>query len=933
MAKSLKLNIKNTQLAEALSRKGIKDKLKKTAATAAEKATSKKPAAKKAPAKKPAAKATSAKKPATKAATTKKAAEAEAKVSAAAKDAPAKKPTAKRMSLKKASEPTKEEQAAPAVAEVQQPRVKARSKSAFDEPPEVAAEEVAPEEAPAEAPVLEETAEETVAEAPATEPEVEKAPAVEAEPVVEEKAPAAEVAAEPAPTPEPTPEPAPAPKPEKAATPVKPAPAPARPKPKLGPKLGPTGRHVRDLLPKDHGKPKPAATASKKPAETRTTHPAANTSAPAKPGRPGKGPVREFRDLKPRRNEPRSFDSRDKHGLRDSHDDQGWRRRRGSKKQKVICEELTDRPTELAVRVPISLKDLAAMMKLKAAQLIQKLFMQGAVVTLNDSLDDETTVQLLGDEFGIKITIDTSEEERIRITGKTIKEEIAESDEKSLQLRAPVVAFMGHVDHGKTSLIDAIRASNITSGEAGAITQHIGAFRCPTAVGDLAILDTPGHEAFSAMRARGAEATDIVVLVIAGDEGVKIQTQEAIQHAKAAGVTIVVACNKCDKPGFDTDNVYRQLADNELLPESWGGQTVCVNTSAVTREGIDTLLEMLALQAEVLELQADPEARARGSVLESEMHKGRGAVTTVLVQNGTLRHGDALVFGQHWGRVKTMTDEHDKHLQEAGPSTPVAITGLSGLPEAGDEFIVVADEREARSIAEARQQEIREKELTISRAVNLENLFQDAADTDKKVLNIVLRADVQGSLEALKVALHKIESDKVDVNIILSGVGEISESDVQLAAGSKAVILGFHTGIESHADKLIKQFGVTVRTHDIIYHAVDDITAMMTGLLDKLAEEQDRGQATIQAVFKSSALGKIAGCIVNDGSIVRSHQARLFRGGEEIWKGPISSLKREKDDVKEVKSGLECGIVLSTNDLEEGDVIKTYEIVYLDQEL
>lgn len=597
-------------------------------------------------------------------------------------------------------------------------------------------------------------------------------------------------------------------------------------------------------------------------------------------------------------------------------------------------ESITVRPTELSVRLPITVKDLAAEMKLKASQLVSKLFMQGVVLTLNDFLDDDTTIQLLGDEFGCKITIDTSEEERIRITDKTIQEEIGEGNDDDLQLRAPVVTFMGHVDHGKTSLIDAIRKSNQVSTEAGAITQHIGAFRCETAVGDITILDTPGHEAFSAMRARGADVTDMCVLVVAGDEGIRQQTLEAVQHARAANVTIVVAINKCDKPNFDPEKVYRQLADNELLPEAWGGQTITVNCSAVSGEGVQGLLEMLALQAEVLELGAHPGMRARGTVLESQMHKGLGIVATILVQNGTLRPGDAVVFDKYWGRVKTMRDEHGTDLKEAGPSVPVEVTGLSGLPEAGQEFIVVDSEKEARDIAEARMAGQREVSWQQKRKLSLENLMTEGPAEEKETLNLVLRADKQGSLEALKSILGKVESKKVETNVVLAGVGEVSESDVQLAAASGAVIVGFHTQLESHAEQLVKELGVQVRLHDVIYKAADEVTALMAGLLKQVVEHHDRGKAEVRAVFKSSQLGLIAGCYVTEGKIHRNFKLRVKRGGEEVFVGSISSLKRVKDDVKEVSKGVECGILINGfNGVKEGDILEAYEEVYVSQEL
>lgn len=747
---------------------------------------------------------------------------------------------------------------------------------------------------------------------------------------------------------------------------VKPAPA-APPKEAPAPyvKLGPTGKHIKDLLPPPKPKPQPKqemrAPAPRPPRrqpqrpETPQPRPAAPSASEkpkqpkikteeeqkieaeeeAKKGAKAAAKFKEFRDIKPTRksDSQKGFDARDRQGLRVTEDEtRAWRKKRA--KMRIVPEDVTIRPSTLKVRLPISIKDLASEMKLKSSQLIQKLFLQGLIVTLNDLLEDDTTVQLLGQEFGCAITIDTSEAERLRITDKTIKEEVASTHPAELIIRPPVVAFMGHVDHGKTSLIDTIRKSNRASGEAGAITQHIGAFRCKTPVGDIAILDTPGHEAFSAMRARGADVTDIVVLVVAGDEGIRQQTIEAIEHAKSAKVTIVVALNKCDKPNFNAENVYRQLADQDLLPEAWGGQTITVNCSAVTGEGIQQLLEMLALQAEVLELKANPSARARGTVLESELHKGMGAVATILVQNGTLKIGDALVFGQLWGRIKTMRDEYGKELTAAGPSTPVEITGISGLPEAGQEFIVVKSEREAREIGEARHQDQRLFSQQQKKKVSMENLMQQAAESPKKILTIVLRADVQGSLEALKTALEKIESKKAEINIIFAGVGEVTESDVQLAAASKAVILGFHTAVESHAETLIKQLGIQVRLHDIIYHAIDDIKALMVSLLDKIAQETDKGKAEVKAVFKSSQFGNIAGCQVFEGSIHRNNQMRVRRNKEIIWKGPIASLKRVKEDVREIQKGFECGILLhGFSDYHEGDILEAYETTYITQEL
>ncbi|CCB86907.1 MULTISPECIES: translation initiation factor IF-2 [Parachlamydia] len=913
MAKNLKLTIKNTQIAKAVNLEAVKSKL----------------------------------------AAKKNAPESEEQLEAKPVSKPSKKPASE-----EEVKSHKEEAAAP--------RIRARSKSVFAEPGEgkgiseiASSEDV--ENQLSEQIEAEETIDEKVAKSSVVEESIapiadaesakeliekEEEAVVEslsqvAEPKIEETVVSVEQeeiikeAPKPVKEPEaPAPVEAPAPKP-----------APVREK------LGPTGRHIKDLLPP----PKPPVAKPKKvepaapvrtEADSRDGKPKPKVKRPTEVASPEKqeelvqaekkGPkFKDFRDVKPVKRQPtqmRSFDSRDRQGLRENDEDQNWRKRRGKSARQQ--EETVTRPTSLSIRLPISLKDLASEMKLKASQLIAKIFLQGIVVTINDILEDETLVQLLGNEFGCEITIDTTEEERIRVTDKSIKQEIESTDPSLLRTRPPVVAFMGHVDHGKTSLIDAIRKSNRAAGEAGAITQHIGAFCCHTDVGDLTVLDTPGHEAFSSMRARGADVTDIVVLVIAGDEGIRQQTVEAIQHAKEAKVTIIVALNKCDKPNFNAENVYRQLAEHELLPEAWGGQIITVNCSATTGEGIKTLLEMLALQTEILELKANPSARARGTVLESELHKGMGSKATILVQNGTLRKGDALVFEQLWGRIKTIHDEFGREMDEVPPSTPAEITGLSGLPDAGQEFIVVSSEKEARSIAEARMLGIRQVNLQKMKKASLENVFQQATETAKKVLHVVLRADVQGSLEALKVALEKIKSTKAELVIISTGVGEIAESDVQLAAASKAVILGFHTKIESHADILVKQLGVQVRLHDIIYHAIDDIKELMSALLDKIPIETEKGQAEVRAIFKSSHLGIVAGCYVTDGVIRRNDSIRVKRNGQKIWQGPISSLKRVKEDVREVAKGLECGILLNNfGEVQAGDILEAFEVTYISQEL
>lgn len=682
----------------------------------------------------------------------------------------------------------------------------------------------------------------------------------------------------------------------------------------------------------------------KEPSHKEPMHKTESAPAPhvaAKPASAPQAPAGNFppvrreppKELRPqKRKEELRFDSRDRQGLRDI-ENEAWRKRRAHKPRRIVQEEII-RPKNLTIRLPITIKDLAQEMKLKASQLIAKLFMQGMTLTLNDYLEDELVVQLLGHEFDCEIKIDTSEQQRIRITDQTIRQEIEKTNQEELALRPPVVTFMGHVDHGKTSLIDTIRKSNRVAGEAGAITQHIGAFKVKTAAGDVTILDTPGHEAFSEMRSRGANVTDIVILVVAGDEGMRAQTDEAIRQAREAKVPILVAVNKSDKPNFDQQRVYRELADRDLLPESWGGTTITVNCSAVTGEGIKELLEMIALQAEILELRANAHSRARGTVLESEMHKGLGAVATVLVQNGTLRKGDAIVFGHFSGRIKTMQDDHGRQIEEAGPSTPVKITGLSELALAGHEFIVVKNEKEARELAAARAEGHQRDLQSKPKLGSLEKMMAKRESGEKKILPLILRADVQGSLEALRNSLQKIHSDKVRLEVVHADVGEISESDIELAAASKATIVGFHTSIESHAESLIKQKKIPVYTQDVIYHLIDEVKNRMRLLLDKIEKETDTGTALIKTVFKSSQLGLIAGCQITDGAIKRSHHVRQIRDKQVIWKGKIGSLKRMKEDVKEVLKGFECGILLEgQNDYKEGDILQAYEITYLEQDL
>jgi translation initiation factor IF-2 len=573
-------------------------------------------------------------------------------------------------------------------------------------------------------------------------------------------------------------------------------------------------------------------------------------------------------------------------------------------------------------------------MKLKAVEVIAKLLTHGIKCMLNDMLDDEVVVQLVGQDFGCDISIDTSKQDRMDITGKSILEEINASEPDQLASRPPVVTFMGHVDHGKTSLIDALRKSNLASKEAGAITQHIGAFSCHTANGDITILDTPGHEAFTTIRSRGASVTDIVVLVVAGDEGFKVQTDEAIRIAKEAKLPMIFAINKMDKEGFDPEKVYRQMADRELLPEAWGGEVPTVNCSALTGEGISELSELLALQSEILELKANPQSRARGTVLESQIIKGLGPSATLLIQNGTLRISDAIVFGQAYARVKTIQDEHGKALKSAGPSHAVRVTGLSDVPPSGSDFIVVKSEKEARKICEQREAESRKSRLR-KQSFNLGSMLQaNAMRQEKKIFNVIVKADVQGSLEAIKDSLLKIPTEKVLIQFVSEGLGMITLTDAELAMTSNAVIFGFHTKTDKSIESFVRTHKIKIHLHDVIYHLVDDAKELMTQLLDKLRIENEMAEVEVRATFKASNLGVIAGCMVTSGTVKRNHIAKVYRNSEIVFDGEIQSLKRVKEDVKEVQKGLECGILFKGyNDVQVGDIVKTFEVQYIQQEL
>ena len=689
---------------------------------------------------------------------------------------------------------------------------------------------------------------------------------------------------------------------------------------------GPSSRGPSSGGPSSRG-PSSGGPSSKAPEKKETQKPQKDLKKSGKPGevKPKKGLTNYKRQAF-----SRVFDSSAQAG-----DDMPWRRSRHRKKSVKKDVEPVIRPTEISVIIPITTKDLASKMKIKGSDVIQKLFMQGRTLTINDYIDDSTTIELIGMEFGCKINIDTSQEERLKITDKSVQEEILETDAKLLRPRIPVIAVMGHVDHGKTSIIDAFRKTNLVAGEAGSITQHIGAFQCKTAHGNFTVLDTPGHEAFTAIRSRGACVTDIVLLVIAGDEGIKPQTDEAIEKAQEAGAQIIVAINKSDKPGFDADNVYRQLADRNLLPEAWGGKIITVNCSAATKDGIENLAEMVSIQSDVLELKANYDCRARGTVLESGTHIGLGATVTLLVQNGTLELGDSIIFKHEYGKIKTMHNEKRELVEKAEPSHAVSVTGLSGVPSAGDEFIALESEKEARKIATDRKSTLKHTQLKQTRTRTVEGLIsKQMEDQDKKTLNVIIKADVDGSVESVKSTLNNIKTDKVLIKFISSGVGQISESDIELAAASGAIIVGFHSNIERHAKSLVKKNKTVILIHNVIYHLVEDVKKYMITILDKVRQEKEVGSLKVIRIFKSSKVGIIAGSVVLDGSITRSSFVKIFRNDEAVWKGHIKSLKREQEDIKQAKKGIECGIVMDgTNDIQLDDIIKCYEISYIIQEL
>jgi translation initiation factor IF-2 len=604
-----------------------------------------------------------------------------------------------------------------------------------------------------------------------------------------------------------------------------------------------------------------------------------------------------------------------------------------AKEKKEKAEKAPERPPTLPpkekkikIYETIQVSELAKLMGVKVSELIKKSLQMGMPITANQSIDADTAA-ILADEFGYQVEKAPIEEE--------ILLQYTPPSPEELKPRPPVITVMGHVDHGKTTLLDAIRKTDVVSREAGGITQHIGAYTVKLEDGRvITFIDTPGHEAFTSMRARGAQVTDIVILVVAADDGVMEQTKEAIEHAKAAGVPIVVAINKIDKPDANPERVKSQLAELGLVPEDWGGDTLMANISARNKIGIEDLLELVLLQAEMLELKAAYDRPARGRIIESKLDKGRGPVATVLVQEGTLREGDVFVSGLTYGRVRAMFDSHGNRVKEATPSVPVEVLGFEELPQAGDDFIVLDSEEKARKVAEYRQRKAREAQVAKEAKISLEKLFEKLKEGELKELNIVLKADTQGTLEALQASLQKLSTDKVKVNIIRSAIGAISESDVMLAAASNAIVIGFNVKPTSQARDAAKREGVDIKFYNVIYQLLDDVKKAMAGLLEPKIVEEVKGVAEVRATFKIPKVGIVAGCYVKEGVINRNHNVRVIRDGIVVYTGKIGSLKRFKDDVREVAAGYECGLrIEGFQDIKVGDIIEAFEVKEVTQEL
>ena len=619
------------------------------------------------------------------------------------------------------------------------------------------------------------------------------------------------------------------------------------------------------------------------------------------------------------------FERLEKNVTRNNTNNKNQKNQKGGKPQPKaapVQEKKEDEIKNITLPETMTIRELADKMKVQAAAIVKKLFMQGKIVTVNHEIDYETA-----EEIALEFNCIAEPEEKVDVIGELLKEE--EEDESTMVPRPPVVCVMGHVDHGQTSLLDAIRHTHVIAKEAGGITQHIGAYMVDVKGQKITFLDTPGHEAFTAMRMRGANSTDIAILVVAADDGVMPQTIEAINHAKAAGIEIIVAINKIDKPSANIERVKQELSEYGLIPEDWGGSTIFVPVSAHTHEGIEELLEMILLTAEVAELKANPNRNARGLVIEAQLDKGKGPVATVLVQKGTLHVGDPIAAGSCYGKVRAMIDDKGRRVKEAGPSVPVEILGLSDVPNAGEIFVQTNNEKEARSFAETFIKENREKLLEETKSkMSLDDLFNQIQAGNLKELNIIVKADVQGSVEAVKQSLLKLSNDEVVVKIIHGGVGAINESDVTLAATSNAIVIGFNVRPDATAKATAEREGVDVRLYRVIYDAIADVESAMKGMLDPIYEEKVIGHAEVRQLFKASGVGTIAGSYVLDGTFQRNCKVRISREGTQIYEGALASLKRFKDDVKEVKAGYECGLVFEKfNDIQEFDQVEAYIMV------
>lgn len=684
--------------------------------------------------------------------------------------------------------------------------------------------------------------------------------------------------------------------------------------------------------------------AAEEPAET-TTEAAAEAPAAEEPSvaaepqaaEPAPAEVPEP-DKKGKRRKKKAEERETKYGREELHvptSKPGARRKKKTKAKSVTVGTTRHgfaKPTQPIVRdvtIPdtITVSELAQKMSVKAAEVIKVMMKMGSMVTINQVLDQETAT-IVVEEMGHNprpYQENAIEEEVLVESTEVAGEEVQ---------RPPVVTIMGHVDHGKTSLLDYIRRTKVAAGEAGGITQHIGAYHVETDRGMITFLDTPGHAAFTAMRARGAQVTDIVVLIVAADDGVKPQTVEAIQHAKAAGVPLVVAVNKMDKPEADPDRIKQELSTHEIIPEEWGGDTMFVNVSAKTGDGVDNILEAILLQAEVMELKAVKDRPAIGTVIESTLDKGRGPIATVLVQNGTLRKGDVILSGKEYGRIRAMFDEAGNQVDEAGPSMPVVVLGLSGTPNAGEDVVVTTDERKAREVATFRQDKHRDVALAAKKSAKLEEMFSQMGKEKAEALNVVIKADVQGSVEALKEALTKLSTDEVAVKIVASGVGGITESDINLALASEAIVIGFNVRADAVARRTAEESGVDLRYYAVIYDAVDELKQAISGMLAPEVKEQIIGLAEVRDVFRSPKIGAIAGCLVTEGTVRRSSPIRVLRDNVVIFEGELESLRRFKDDVNEVKAGTECGIgVRNYNDVKVGDQIEVFQRIEVKREL